>query len=73
MGEPQKKQKRANSDVSAIIGAITNLSDEPKLDSTEHFFQSIAKRVHTLSKIKQSKIQMEIMQLLHTFEFDDEH
>lgn len=77
---PKSKSKnpkrKKDEEISTIFGrAIASLANPEKLSVNQHFFAAKAARLDTLSPLKQSKVQLEVLQIANQMEFepDDEY
>lgn len=68
-------KRKEDEEISTIFGrAIASIAKPEKLSVNQHFFAAMAARVDTLSPLKQSKVQLEVLQIVNQVEFepDDE-
>lgn len=59
-------------DVTAILNAIGKVNEDPKQSANQLFYSSIAARAEFLSPRDQAKMQINVLQLINTYEFGED-
>lgn len=68
--KPAKRRKDRTDDVSTLLKAIENVSDDKEMTANQSFFTSMAARTEHFDSRTKSTLHLQILQLIHDTEFD---